>query len=68
MKDLRFSQIVKNGRKEFKLSQEQLATLSGVSLATIRSIEQGSSYPNVKTLNKILKLFNLEITVKKIGE
>jgi len=61
MEDLFFSSIIKKERKEHKMSQEDLATLSGVSLATIRAIEQGTSSPNVATLNKILKLFNLEL-------
>lgn len=61
MEDLFFSEIIKKERKEHKMSQEDLATLSGVSLATIRAIEQGTSSPNVATLNKILKLFNLEL-------
>jgi len=61
MEDLFFSSIIKKERKEHNMTQEDLATLSGVSLATIRAIEQGSSSPNVATLNKILKLFNLEL-------
>ena len=61
MEDLFFSEIIKKERKEHNMTQEDLATLSGVSLATIRAIEQGSSSPNVATLNKILKLFNLEL-------
>ena len=63
MEDLFFSQIIKQERKEHKMTQEELATLSGVSLATIRAIEQGTSSPNIATLSKILKLFNLEISV-----
>ncbi len=66
MKDLYFSQIIKQARKEQKMTQEELSICSGLSIATIRAIEQGTSYPNVHTLNKILNLFNLELTVKKI--
>ena len=58
--------IIKEERKKHQLTQERLATLSGVNIATIRAIEQGTSSPNVQTLNKILNLFNLEIGVKKI--
>lgn len=63
MKDLYFSRIIKKVRKEHNMSQEELALLSGVSIATIRAIEQGTSFPNVNSLVKILKLFNLELTV-----
>ena len=48
------------------MTQEDLAILSGVSLPTIRAIEQGTSSPNVCTLNKILKPFNLQVSVSRI--
>ena len=66
MEDFSFSRIIKKERKERKMTQEDLATLSGVSIATIRGIEQGNVSPNVSTLNKIFKLFNLEICVTKM--
>ena len=68
MDDLYFSRIIKEERKKLKTSQEELSILSGVSLPTIRSIEQGASSPNVKTLNKILKLFNLTLKVERIDK
>ena len=68
MDDLYFSRIIKEERKKLKMSQEELSILSGVSLPTIRSIEQGTSFPNVKTLNKILKLFNLALKVERIDK
>lgn len=68
MDDLYFSRIIKEERKKLKMSQEELSILSGVSLPTIRSIEQGASSPNVKTLSKILKLFNLTLKVERIDK
>ena len=68
MDDLYFSRIIKEERKKLKMSQEELSFLSGVSLPTIRSIEQGASSPNVKTLSKILKLFNLTLKVERIDK
>ena len=68
MYDLYFYRIIKEERKKLKMSQEELSILSGVSLPTIRSIEQGTSFPNVKTLNKILKLFNLTLKVERIDK
>ena len=68
MDDLYFSRIIKEERKKLKMSQEELSILSGVSLPTIRSIEQGASSPNVKTLSKILKLFNLTLNVERIDK
>lgn len=68
MDDLYFSRIIKEERKKLKMSQEELSILSGVSLPAIRSIEQGTSSPNAKTLNKILKLFNLTLKVERIDK
>ena len=68
MDDLYFSRIIKEERKKLKMSQQELSILSGVSLPTIRSIEQGASSPNVKTLSKILKLFNLTLKVERIDK
>ena len=69
MEDLLFAEIIKKERKEHKMTQEDLATFSGVSIATIRGIEQGTVSPNVSTLNKILKLFNLELcAIKRINK
>ena len=69
MEDLLFAEIIKKERKERKMTQEDLATLSGVSIATIRGIEQGTVSPNVSTLNKILKLFNLELcAIRRINK
>ena len=68
MDDLYFSRIIKEERKKLKMSQEELSILSGVSLPTSRSIEQGASSPNVKTLSKILKLFNLTLKVERIDK
>lgn len=66
MRNNTIARILKEERKKHELTQRELSTLSGVSIATIRAIEQGTASPNVDTLNRILNLFNLEIAVKEI--
>lgn len=66
MKKNKIAKTIKEERKKHQLTQVELSNLSGVSIATIRAIEQGSASPNVDTLNRILRLFNLEIDVKRI--
>lgn len=68
MNNLSLSNFVKKCRKDHHMSQTELALMSGISLATIRAIEQGTSSPNVGTLNKILNLFEYEISIKRKGE
>lgn len=60
------ARIIKEERKKHKLTQYVLSTFSGVGITTTRAIEQETASPNVDTLNKILRLFNLEIDVKEI--
>lgn len=45
-------------RKKRKLSQAQLAEISGISLIAICSIEQGVRNPNHKTINAICQALN----------
>lgn len=66
MKNNNIAKIIKEERKKHQLTQEQLSVLSGVSITSIRAIEQGTASPNVETLNRVLRLFNLEIGVVEI--
>ena len=52
--------LIKKLRAHFKMSQVDLASLSGVSLATISKIETGElENPRLNTLNAIAKVFNI---------
>ena len=66
MKISNISKIIKEERKKKGLTQPQLATLAGVSITSLRAIEQGTYSPNVETLNKILNLFNYEVGAVEI--
>jgi len=39
--------------------QEEAAKLIGVDVDTLRNYEQGKSYPNIPTLKKIEKVYNI---------
>lgn len=52
-------------RKYFKLSQMDLAEMSGVSIRTVSSIENGNVNPSIGILSKILKTLGLVITLQE---
>ena len=51
-------------RKTLGISQNDLAEMSGVSLATIKNIERGKGNPSFETVNKILTVLGMEIVFK----
>lgn len=53
---------VKALRKEYGLTQAELATKSGVGLCFIRSLEQGKATLRLDKVNQLLDLFNYELT------
>ena len=58
--------IVKNQRKELKLSQEELAMRVGVGLRFIRDVEQGKESVRLDKLNQVLNYFGLEVSAVKM--
>ena len=51
-------------RKNLGISQNDLAEMSGVSLATIKNIERGKGNPSFETVEKILAVLGMEILLK----
>jgi transcriptional regulator with XRE-family HTH domain len=51
-------------RKTLGISQNDLAEMSGVSLATIKNIERGVGNPSFETVEKILSVLGMEISFK----
>ena len=52
--------LIKSLRAHFQMNQVDLASMSGVSLATISKIESGElENPQLDTLNAIAKAFNI---------
>ena len=52
-------------RKEYMLTQQQLAELAGISDRTLRDIEKGSGSPSVGTVAKVLATLGLNLEVRK---
>lgn len=56
------STVVKALRKEYGLTQEELAMKSGVGLGFVRNLEQGKPTLRMDKVNQLLDLFNYELT------
>ncbi len=61
----KLSLIVKALRKEYGITQEELAMKSGVGLCFVRNLEQGKTSLRMDKVNKLLDLFNYELTANK---
>lgn len=55
---------ITNRRKTLGISQNDLAEMSGVSIATIKNIERGKGNPSFGTVEKILTVLGMEIIFK----
>lgn len=55
------STTIKQLRKEYHLTQQDLAYKSGVGLRFVRELEQGKSTVRVDKVNQVLELFNLQL-------
>ena len=65
MERTKLSMVVKSLRKEKGLTQEDLALKSGVGLCFVRNLEQGKQSLRMDKVNKLLDLFNYELTATK---
>ena len=61
--------IIQNRRKELAMNQEDLSEMTQVTSRTIYAIERGKGNPSIETLQKILTVLGLEISIgiKKIS-
>lgn len=57
------SQTVKALRKEYHLTQQDLAYKSGVGLRFIRELEQGKLTLRTDKVNQVLEMFNMQLGV-----
>lgn len=62
MERTQLSQTVKDLRKEYGLTQEELAMKSGVGLNFVRNLEQGKPTLRMDKVNQLLDLFNYTLT------
>ena len=60
--------FVKAKRKEFKLTQEELALNAGVGLKFVRDLERGKKTLRLDKVNDVLALFGKEVGVTDKSE
>lgn len=61
-------EIIKDRRKEFRLTQAQLAKLAKVSINTLTQIEREEGNPTLAVLNRILETLGLRLTATVIEQ
>jgi len=57
-------QTIKERRENLKVTQENLAKLSGVGLRTLKQFESGKGNPTLLTVQKIADVLGLEVCFK----
>lgn len=57
----KLSQCIKDLRRTYNLTQEELALKSGVGLRFVRELEQGKPTLRMDKVNQVLALFCLEL-------
>ena len=55
---------IKERREMLKITQENLAELSGVGLRTIKQLEAGKANPTYKTLQEIADVLGFELVLQ----
>lgn len=54
-------EIIKQRRETLELTQQDLAEMAQVGLATVKDIERGKGNPSLSTAKKILDVLGMEI-------
>lgn len=55
---------IKKRRMRLGISQQDLAEFSGVGISTVKDIERGKGNPSLQTLQKLLEVLGLEMTLR----
>ena len=61
---MKLQAMMKESRKTLSLSQNDLAEMSELSLATIKDIERGKGNPSIATVSKIMDVLGMEIVYR----
>jgi len=61
------SMFVKEKRKQFGLTQQELSEKSGVGLRFVRELEQGKNTLRMDKVNQVLALFGAELSAQAIN-
>ena len=58
------AEVIKSRRKTLDISQQDLAEMAGIGLATMKNIERGKGNPSMGTVSKIMEVLGMEIEYK----
>lgn len=61
-------EYIKDKRKQFKLTQIELAERSGVGVRFVRELERGKTTVQLDKVNQVLELFGETLYPKRINE
>jgi len=61
---MNLDEIIKNRRKTLAISQQDLAEMAGIGLATLKDIERGKGNPSMATVSKIMEVLGMEIVFR----
>ena len=64
----KLSTFIKEKRKQFGLTQQDLSEKSGVGLRFVRELEQGKSTLRMDKVNQVLALFGAELSATAIDK
>ena len=53
--------LIRKQRKDLKLTQQHIAYMTGLNLATVRNLEQGVTSPRLATVRTVLKLLGYKL-------
>lgn len=59
-----FSEVIKQRRGTLRITQEDLAEMASVGIATIKDVERGKGNPSLATMQKILDVLGLEMVFR----
>lgn len=57
-------EIIKARRKTLAISQQDLADIAGLGVATIKDIERGKGNPSLSTVARIMDVLGMELVFK----
>ena len=61
---MKLSDTIKERRARLKITQLDLAEMSGLSQATVKDIERGKGNPSWQTVEKLLAVLGLEVVFR----
>lgn len=61
MSSMELKDVMKERREVLSITQQDLADMAQIGVATVKDIERGKGNPSLNTINKILEVLGLEI-------